>query len=70
MWDAPLLPWQQRLLGRLEHDMGRPMVAADRTCLVWNETVATLTVQSAPLLLELRSRNLVSNVFRSRAIRA
>ena len=70
MWNAPLHPWQQHLLGRLEHDMGRPMIPADRTCLVWNESAATLTVQYAPLLLELRSRNLVSNVFRSRSLRA
>jgi hypothetical protein len=43
--------------------MGRPMVDADRASLVWNEAARTLTV-ALPLLVELRARNMVSNVFR------
>jgi hypothetical protein len=61
--------WRQQLLTRLEIGMGRPMLDADRACIAWNEAAGTLTVQSSPLLAELRSRNLMSNVFRSRAIR-
>ncbi len=45
------------------------MIDADLACIVWNNSVETLTVQSAPLLSELRARNLVSNVFRGRTVR-
>ena len=61
--------WRQRLLKRLEKDMGRGMLDADLACIVWNDAVGTLTVQSAPLLTELKSRNLISNVFRCRDFR-
>jgi hypothetical protein len=57
--------WRQRLLGRLELGMGRAMLDADLACVVWNDVAGTLTVQFAPLLAELRARNLISNVFRS-----
>ncbi len=63
------LPWQQQLLIRLEGDMGRTMLDADLACLVWNNAAGTLTVQLAPLLLELRARNLISNVFRRRGVK-
>jgi hypothetical protein len=58
--------WRQQLMIRLEGGMGRSMVAADLACLVWNDAAGTLTVQSPPLLAELRARNLISNVFRRR----
>ena len=54
-------------MARLEVNMGRDMLAADLACLVWNDAAETLTVQSRPLLAELRERNLVSNVFRGAA---
>ena len=60
--------WQQQLLVRLEGDMGRAMLDADLACLVWNNDAGTLTVQFAPLLQELRARNLISNVFRRRSV--
>ena len=58
--------WRQLLLARLERGMGRAIVDTDRAGLAWNESAGTLTVQSSPLLTELRSRGMVSNVFRSR----
>ena len=58
--------WRQQLMIRLEGGMGRAMLAADHACLVWNDIAGTLTVQSTPLLAELRARNLTSNVFRRR----
>lgn len=57
--------WQQHLIERLESAMSRPITDSDLTCVTWNAQVRTLTVQSMPLLKELRSRNLVSNVFRT-----
>jgi hypothetical protein len=45
--------------------MGRDMLDADLECISWNDAVGTLTVHSAPLLAELKARNLISNVFRS-----
>jgi hypothetical protein len=60
--------WQQVLVMRLEGDLGRPLVAADMVCIAWNTASQTLTVEAPPLLRELRSRNLVSNVFRSRKV--
>jgi hypothetical protein len=62
-----LIPlWRRTLLERLEQGMGRALVDADRASLVWNEAAGTLTVQSSPLLTELRARGMASNVFRSR----
>jgi hypothetical protein len=63
--EPPTPVWRQRLLTRLERDMGRGMLDADLACIVWNDAIGTLTVQSSPLLVELKARNLVSNVFRS-----
>jgi hypothetical protein len=61
--------WRTQLLNRLEKAMGRGMLDADLACIAWNDAGGTLTVQSAPLLTELRARNLISNVFRRRAVR-
>ena len=57
--------WQKHLIERLEAAMSRPITTADLTCVMWNVQAHTLTVQSIPLLTELRARNLVSNVFRT-----
>jgi hypothetical protein len=61
----PGSPWQQKLVVRLERALGRELVVADLECIVWNAAVESLTVEAQPLLRELRSRNLISNVFRS-----
>jgi hypothetical protein len=45
--------------------MGRPMVDADRPCLVFSDSDRTLTIRK-PLIEELRQNNLVSNVFRGK----
>ena len=66
MSHADLPQWQQNLIVRLERDLDRGLTASDLGCVAWNPAAETLTVQSAPLLSELRSRNLISNVFRSR----
>ena len=66
MSNENLSQWQQNLIVRLERDLGRGLIAADLDCLAWNSAAETLTVQSSPLLREVRSRNLISNVFRSR----
>lgn len=58
--------WRQQLVGRLEKALGRDLLDADRACLFWNDAGGTLIVQTAPLLTELRARNLISNVFRCR----
>jgi len=69
MWKSKLVQWQQTLVIRLERSLGRELVAADMNCIAWNQSSEALTVQSSPLLAELRSRNLVSNVFRSQRTR-
>ncbi len=66
MWKSTLLQWQQNLVMRLERDLGRELVVTDMDCIVWNTTGEALTVETPPLLQELRSRNLISNVFRTR----
>jgi hypothetical protein len=66
MWKSALLQWQQNLLRRLERDLGRELAVADMACIVWNAANESLTVEATPLLSELRSRNLISNVFRTR----
>jgi hypothetical protein len=58
--------WQQVLVMRLEGDLGRQLATADLNCIAWNAIDETLTVEANPLLRELRSRNLISNVFRTR----
>jgi hypothetical protein len=66
MWRSALLQWQQNLVTRLERALGRELVVADLDCISWNAATEALTVEAPPLLGELRSRNLISNVFRSR----
>ena len=66
MWESPLLQWQQNLLERLEHSLGRQLSDADVRCVSWNPAGETLTVVTQPLLGELRAANLTSNVFRAR----
>jgi len=68
MWRSALLQWQQNLVTRLERALGRELVVADLDCIVWNPATEALTVEAPPLLHELRSRNLISNVFRSRHV--
>ena len=58
--------WRQQLVRRLEKALGRDLLDADLACIVWNDAGGTLTVQSQPLLTELRARNLISNIFRCR----
>jgi|HubBroStandDraft_1064217.scaffolds.fasta_scaffold271398_2 hypothetical protein len=65
MWKSALTQWQQGLVARLERDIGRQLSAADLGCIAWNAAGRTLTVETQPLLGELRSCNLISNVFRS-----
>jgi len=66
MWKSALLQWQQNLVTRLEFALDRQLVVADMDCIMWNAAGEALTVQTPPLLRELRSRNLISNVFRAR----
>jgi hypothetical protein len=66
MSESSLSYWQQVLVRRLEGALGRPLVDADMNCIAWNADAQTLTVETAPLLRELRARNLISNIFRSR----
>jgi hypothetical protein len=61
--------WQQILITRLEEGLGRALVAGDMNCIAWNRDAQTLTVESSPLLREVRSKSLLSNVFRSPVIR-
>ena len=60
--------WQQVLVTRLEGALGRQLATADLDCIAWNDIAQTLTVEAHPLLRELRSRNLISNVFRTRTV--
>jgi hypothetical protein len=64
MWGITLVQWQQNLLGRLERGLGRSLGEGDVRCVAWNDEGRTLTVVTQPLLGELRTRNLISNVFR------
>jgi hypothetical protein len=68
MWRSALPQWQQNLVTRLERALGRDLVAADLDCITWSAATQALTVEVPPLLRELRSRNLISNVFRSRNV--
>jgi hypothetical protein len=68
MYDSSLSYWQQVLVNRLEGALGRQLVAADMECITWNAAAESLTVEAQPLLRELRNRNLISNVFRSRKV--
>ena len=65
MWKSALALWQQNLVTRLERALGRELIVADLECIAWNAAYESLTVATQPLLRELRSRNLISNVFRS-----
>jgi hypothetical protein len=66
---STLLQWQQNLVTRLEGALQRKLVASDLDCIVWNADAEALIVEAPPLLRELRSRNLTSNVFRSQRTR-
>ena len=57
--------WQRSLIARLERGISRPVTDHDMVCVLWNPQGRTLTVQSPPLLTELRARNIISNVFRT-----
>lgn len=61
--------WQRQLIERLERGMSRPITDQDMSCIAWDAQRRTLTVQSPPLLDELRARNLISNVFRTFSFR-
>jgi hypothetical protein len=65
MSHLPFEKWQQDLITRLEMGIGRALVPADHDCLVWNLSARTLTVESRPLLGEIRSNAMISNVFRA-----
>lgn len=65
MEKTDLEQWQQNLLARLERGLGRELVAVDYQCVEWSQQARTLTVVSSPLRNELRTKNLISNVFRS-----
>ena len=69
MWKSKLFQWQQTLILRLERALGRALVDADLDCIAWNQVSEALTVECSPLLSELRSRNLISKVFRSQRTR-
>jgi len=68
MCKSALPHWQQALVVRLEGALGRPLLDADLNCIVWNAVDQSLTVETHPLLRELRNHNLISNVFRSRKV--
>jgi hypothetical protein len=65
IWKSTLPRWQQILVARLESALGRELVVEDLDCITWNAAAQALIVQTVPLLRELRSRNLISNVFRT-----
>jgi hypothetical protein len=65
MWKTGMRQWQRDLVGRLEQGLGRPVLAADLACVVWDSAGETLSVVGSPLLGELRANNLTSNVFRT-----
>jgi hypothetical protein len=65
IWKSTLARWQQILVARLETALGRELMVEDLDCIAWNAAAQVLIVQTLPLLRELRSRNLISNVFRS-----
>jgi hypothetical protein len=66
IWKSALPQWQQNLVVRLERALGRELLSADLDCIVWNAAGESLIVEAPPLLQELRRRNLISNVFRTR----
>ena len=65
MSELSLNDWQRRLAARLAFALGRELTAADYGCIAWTAMPETLRVEAAPLLTELRARNLTSNVFRT-----
>jgi hypothetical protein len=65
MWQDRLEQWQRDLIARLERGLGRPLNAADLACVVWESGGQVMSVVGRPLLGELRTNNLTSNVFRT-----
>jgi hypothetical protein len=65
MWKDRLEQWQRDLIARLERGLGRPLVPADLVSLVWEPGRQVMSVVGHPLLGELRTNNLTSNVFRT-----
>jgi len=65
MWKARLEQWQRDLIARLERGLGRPLLPADLACVVWDSSGKAMSVVGRPLLGELRTNNLTSNVFRT-----
>ena len=68
--ETGLMVWQQELVVRLERGLGRALGPRDAGCIAWNLNAETMSVATQPLLDELRSNNLTSNVFRRRGGRA
>jgi hypothetical protein len=64
--ETGLMTWQKELVIRLERGLGRALGPGDARCIAWNLSAETMSVASQPLLDELRSNNLTSNVFRRR----
>ena len=64
--ETGLMVWQQELIVRLERGLGRALGPGDARCIAWNLSAGTMSVTTQPLLDELRSNNLTSNVFRRR----
>lgn len=62
--ETGLMAWQQELVVRLERGLGRALGPGDARCIAWNLSAETMSVATQPLLDELRSNNLTSNVFR------
>ena len=65
MWKASLEQWQLDLIVRLERGLGRPLLPADLACVAWESAGKVMSVVGRPLLGELRTNNLTSNVFRT-----
>lgn len=65
MWGSPLADWQQKLVTRLERGIGRALTPVDVESVAWDWKGRSMTVQTFPLLGELRAHGLISNVFRS-----
>jgi hypothetical protein len=65
MDESQMSQWQLDLVVRLEGALRRKLLPADFDCIVWNPAGESMRVEAAPLLTELRARNLTSNIFRS-----
>ena len=66
--ETGLMVWQQELVVRLERGLGRALEPGDARCIAWKLSAEPMAVAPQPLLDELRSNNLTSNVFRRRRI--